>query len=107
MLILGEDTLFEDTTSIISRIPEIETINFYPNPTNGQITLEFENSTATNCQISLYDLSGKLVSNLYNNKINAGTFYNNFDVSQINNGIYLLNIATSNGYQTQLLQIKH
>lgn len=107
VLILGEDTLNEDTTSIISQIPEIETINFYPNPTNGQITIEFENNTETNCQISLYDLSGKIVSDLYNNRINTGTFYNNFDVSQINNGIYLLNIATSNGYQTQLLQIKH
>jgi len=63
-------------------------ITLFPNPTNGQITLEIKGINDNNqASINIYDFSGKLLE--VHNKIEV---INYIDLSQYSNGTYILRI---------------
>ena len=61
---------------------------FYPNPTNGLFTVEITSGTINGDLLSIYDISGKSVytTNINNTRVQI-------DLSQFDQGIYLLNYA--------------
>jgi len=62
--------------------------NLYPNPTTGMVTIEaesFQNAT-------VIDMTGRVVMTSNNNVI---------DMSNLNNGVYMVRINTANGTATQ------
>ncbi|HNR19143.1 MAG TPA: T9SS type A sorting domain-containing protein [Bacteroidia bacterium] len=67
-----------------------EKINVYPNPSGGSITITYAESVLS---LSLYDLSGRKVKSISN--LSASTI--NLDLSELNDGIYLLE-ATGDGF---------
>ena len=94
-------TWFENLT-IISNQSEISDlsktgISIYPNPTKGIINLELLPETN---HITITDMTGKIIS--YINKMDE----NKIDISNFENGIYLINIRTENSIQTKKI-IKH
>ncbi|MFT5818994.1 MAG: hypothetical protein ACI8ZM_000216 [Crocinitomix sp.] len=68
--------------------PVINDVNIYPNPSNGQITIELAESVE-NGEIILYNNLGAIVSRVYIEN-NAATF----DFSGLSNGIYLVHIIS-------------
>ena len=71
----------------VEGIPNIElSINIFPNPSQGEINIEFDGNVNRYISFSLYDFLGKEV---YSNKtINSNTI--NVDVSRLPKGIYIL-----------------
>lgn len=65
-------------------------VSVYPNPSNGQITVEMENSGVAS--LSMLDLSGKLV---HSEQFSGSN--HRMDVSHIGSGLYLLKLETGNG----------
>lgn len=63
---------------------QFQDLNIFPNPSTGKFTIA--NINLNNEQLNLYDLSGKLVLQL------SANHNNNFDVSDLEKGIYLLEI---------------
>ena len=77
------------TTTVVDELSvenfNLGEINVYPNPVENMLHLDW--SSQLNVEsISLYDLNGKLIKTFDNQKV--------LDVSQIENGIYILSVKT-------------
>ncbi|MFH2144329.1 MAG: PKD domain-containing protein [Bacteroidota bacterium] len=64
-------------------------VKIYPNPTNGNVTVEFDQTINRNINMKLYDLSGRLI-NIYAIKSLENRY--TFDLSDKQQGIYFLTI---------------
>ncbi len=68
-------------------------VTVYPNPASDKLNIEFEEATK-NVSFSIADLSGKTI--ISSSLINSSSI----DISGLNIGMYLLNVATDNGTKT-------
>lgn len=60
----------------------------YPNPFNPKTNIRFDVSKAGNVKLTVYDLSGKKVSELVNAQYGPGKYIADFDAKEISSGIY-------------------
>jgi len=84
------ETFCGDLTSATVDIAQ-SNILMYPNPVGNVLNIVFEDNTLIS-SLKMYDLSGRMV--LYQNKL---TQSNVIDLSEIQAGIYMINLATTNG----------
>jgi photosystem II stability/assembly factor-like uncharacterized protein len=66
----------------------------YPNPFTNQTTIQFSLDYSTNVSIRVFDQSGRLVSIVANEQMNAGTQKYVFSANNLAPGIYYCNIKT-------------
>ncbi len=79
----------EDSTANVKDMTlDNNQIKVYPNPTSTSLTIELT-SNATNSQIRIFDMSGKLVTN-YNLSNHDNLI--NIDVNNLESGVYLITI---------------
>ncbi len=64
-------------------------ISCYPNPFRGTARLGIELSQDSFVQAEVYDMTGKVVANLYNGVLAAGAQTIEFDASELGSGIYI------------------
>ena len=79
-------------------IPQIENkvfeTNVFPNPTTQQwFTVEFDLPQKDILTFSLYDINGKLLSELFKDKVKAGTNRFTFNTAPLATGVYYLSIV--------------
>jgi hypothetical protein len=67
---------------------KIISINLYPIPASDMVFVDMTNLGIFNVQITISDIQGKIV---YNKKTEGGELYK-LSVSNLQNGLYLLNI---------------
>jgi len=86
-----------NSNNSVAAIKEIESpkFSFYPNPTNGKITLKSSSfSTENNYYISVTDMVGKKLQSL---KLNQNE--TTINLSELGaNGIYLISVHSQEGY---------
>jgi len=91
----------------ISGIAEgISELNVYPIPTNNKLTVSFNLSETNTLVTQLYSLDGRLVKELSNNTINAGSYSQSYLISDVAKGIYFLKISIGNTTQTRKIIIE-
>lgn len=98
-------------TNIAGNVPEEFFLgNAYPNPFNPTTTLRFGIPEASQVNLQIYDVSGKLVENIIpGNYLDAGTYEYKFNAEKLSSGIYLYklsaesNISEENIYETKKL----
>ncbi|PLW93380.1 MAG: hypothetical protein C0592_06330 [Marinilabiliales bacterium] len=93
------------TNSAASSAIEENNQNFivYPNPANESITISFAANTSINQNISISDLSGRVV---LNDVIPAGSLNHNVNLEALNQGVYLLVIDFENTQSIQKIIIE-
>jgi hypothetical protein len=69
----------------------------FPNPASSDVNLIFTAVEGENASIQVFDLSGRQVASQQLGRLNAGEGLYTFDASQLNKGIYLLNISSDSG----------
>ncbi|MFZ4797170.1 MAG: T9SS type A sorting domain-containing protein [Bacteroidia bacterium] len=72
-------------------------INVYPSPAFAELNVNIENINQLPAQLVITDILGKEVMK---QTINAKNFNEVLNISQLNNGVYILNISNANGMQT-------
>ena len=73
-----------------------------PNPFVNRVTLSFEAAQSGPVNISVYDLNGKLVANLFNGVAKKGNIQKvNFDAGSFPAGIYISRLQTASGFTEQ------
>jgi len=70
-------------------IPTEYSLTAYPNPFNPRTTLEFTLPEAGNAKVLIYDISGRVVSELTDKQYDAGSHKIVFDATNLPSGIYM------------------
>lgn len=91
--------------STVNRIFDAATV--YPNPAKDLAKVNFELFVNSDVKISVYDITGKMVMEIFNGKATAGKQTYVFNTSELNNGLYFVNIATNDKQQIAKLKIVH
>ncbi len=83
---LRRDGLMEEDLTIDAEYP-------YPNPVSNTISTTLDVFEAGNVSALLYDASGRLIKELYNEQLAFGTYELKFNLSDVSSGVYQLIIT--------------
>ena len=94
------ETLSSNTTlnPIIFEINQI-----YPNPFNPTTTIHYSLNKNVNVEVSIYDISGRLITTLINEFQITGYHFITWDASNYSSGIYFLNMSSGEISETKKL----
>ena len=81
---------------------EKEEIAIYPNPVSEKVFIDVKNPVSDKICAEMYDAEGRLV---YKEEISKSNL--NIDVSNLNGGIYLLKLNSSDNRYNQKIVVKH
>ncbi|MBL0330702.1 MAG: T9SS type A sorting domain-containing protein [Bacteroidetes bacterium] len=96
------DTITFNTTLSVG-VEEIQTIagvNLYPNPVRQEATIDVNLNEATNVSVFVYDITGKVVANVFDGQMDAGMTTLKVDASNLEAGIYFTTIVSNNAKKT-------
>jgi hypothetical protein len=80
-------------------------IGLFPNPTSGKVNITFKEMEALEAGIAVFDLNGKLVSNIESANIAAGQYQ--LDIHGQADGVYLVRILVENQVVTKRLVVQN
>ncbi len=97
--------IVDATTANIDENEVINTLNLYPNPSNGNVNIEYITANQSDLTISVVNTLGATV---YTSTVaaNNGTLTKNLDLSHLTKGVYMVNVASDNGIVTKKLIIQ-
>ena len=73
----------------------------YPNPFNPTTAVSFQLSAVSNVRLVVYDLKGREVAMLVNERKNPGAYNIHFDAASLSSGVYLLRLTAGSFVQTR------
>lgn len=106
MLIASNATCSDTITFIVTLtvgVEEVQTINgvnLYPNPVSQEASIDVNLNETTEVVVSLFDLTGKMVMNIYDGEMSAGMNTLKIDASELPSGIYFTIIASKDVKKT-------
>jgi hypothetical protein len=77
----------------------------YPNPTNGPVKLSFGVEIDGMVSLSVYDLSGRLVTSLVSGEYKTGNYQVIWNTDFVSSGLYLVKLAVPNRSQTKKIAV--
>lgn len=79
-------------------------VNIYPNPSSEYVNISLSLKEAAKVKINIYDIHGKIVKTILNEKKSAGSFVKRWDRSNVASGVYILEIdADGRKYNSKLI----
>lgn len=79
---------------ISSVVPDkFELFQNYPNPFNSMTNVKFQILKPGFASINIYDINGRKIKTIVNEKLNTGEYEVNFDGSDLSSGVYFYNLA--------------
>jgi subtilisin-like proprotein convertase family protein len=79
----------------------------YPNPFNSMCNIKFSMFNAGNVKLAVYNVQGREVQTLVNERLNAGTYETTFDASMLPSGVYFYRLEVNKFTDTKkMLLIK-
>lgn len=100
------DTTGDDgCTFSIAENYSLDEVNVYPVPASEIIKLEFISEKHAHLTISVLDIHGRKVSEMFSGFVSMGKNYHEFSVEELNNGIYFLHFTTSTEHFTNKIII--
>jgi uncharacterized membrane protein len=94
-----------DVVNNISVIPM--KFEVYPNPLNGTGYIKYVLDETGFVSIDMYDITGKLVKNIYGGQAEQGLQIAHFDFNDLPEGIYFCRLASDHLVQTQKVMVTH
>ncbi|HLT24843.1 MAG TPA: YCF48-related protein, partial [Ignavibacteria bacterium] len=73
----------------------------YPNPFNPSTTIGFSIPEASYTELKIYDITGKEISELVGQVLQAGSYNYSFNASELNSGIYFYTLKVGDFIQTR------
>ena len=98
--------IFTSVIQTANNIPDkFSLMQNYPNPFNPVTNIKFDVVKSGNVKITVSDISGKLVSELLNSKMNPGTYLVDFNASQFASGIYFYTLSAQGNVITKKMTV--
>lgn len=89
----GDTTFILPVSQISSQVPkEFELEQNFPNPFNPSTKLRFKMSGSGVAVIKIFDMQGKEVSIIVNEKLNAGEYEYSFNANNLSSGVYFYSL---------------
>ncbi len=86
---------YSDVVEVHIEAPnKFELAQNYPNPFNPKTNISFSLQEATNVSLVVYNTIGQQVAELINQRLEAGTYSEEFDASHLNSGVYVYILKT-------------
>ncbi len=97
----------DQETSAVNDISFVDDVAIYPNPIskNQNINVSFDSSKAFKADVRIMDITGKTVYTAQNVSFSSGQAQYAIPTNGMNNGIYILELATEEGAITEKLII--
>lgn len=80
--------------------------SIYPNPSDGNSTISYSLVEQSDVQIQMYDLSGRLVKNIFTGEQQAGDYSQPLDSESLEAGTYLVQMIVGDKVSTQKLVVR-
>ena len=101
-------TFFQEDTANIVAVEKIEMSEFddifklsiYPNPFNPQTNINFQLKEHNYTEITIYDIIGREVSNIYNDVLDPGNYNFEWNASNLPSGMYIVRVTSGNFTKT-------
>jgi hypothetical protein len=77
-------------------VGKVKSVSAYPNPTNGEYTVEFTSTQDFEASVFVTDLNGRMVRNINTTDVTAGNNFINVNLSDLNSGLYFFHIQGGN-----------
>ncbi|MCK4353432.1 T9SS type A sorting domain-containing protein, partial [candidate division WOR-3 bacterium] len=97
--IIAEDTGVEKE----KEKPQALTLNCYPNPCFGTLTVKFFVHKGGKGSLKIYDITGRLVKTLVNGNKKPGDYTVNWDAKNVPSGIYFIKLSAGDFKATKKL----
>ncbi|MGF7138852.1 T9SS type A sorting domain-containing protein [Roseimarinus sediminis] len=81
-------------------------LNIYPNPANNKASVRFELENPSEVVVEFFDLSGKKVKVIKKEINEAGKQKLDFEVNELNEGVYLCKIITAEWVKAERFLIR-
>jgi len=94
---IGYIAIQQEPTAVENPLLAREKVNLFPNPTNGNFTVEFELADPTEVRAEVVDLFGRRVLSRDLGQKGIGTHQEAFDLSNAAQGSYLVILKTNKG----------
>ncbi len=95
------DTIVTNIKECNIKIPYIYFLNQnYPNPFNPTTKIRYEIPKSTNIKLTVYDITGKEISILANQKVSSGSYEVEFNGENLPSGVYFYKLETNDFIQT-------
>jgi hypothetical protein len=106
-VVTGANYVTGVTTGIVCLPSAFVNLSLYPNPAVATTSLAYENKYATHVSVDLFDISGRLITNLANENQSAGQQSLPIDTKALglNAGLYFVRISGPNGSETVKLSV--
>lgn len=89
-------------TTISTEIPKSYLLEQnYPNPFNPKTIIRFDILKTSDVKITIYDITGREVERLVQQKLNAGKYSVDFDAGNLSSGVYFYSIVAGDFVQTK------
>ncbi len=75
---------------------KISGINLYPNPITNEATVDVNLNEASKIAITVYDITGKVIANIFSGEMNSGSNTIKINTSNLPSGIYYASIISEN-----------
>lgn len=88
----------------INNIAGLDGLNVYPNPTSGMLFVNYDNNSTKTLRVTLLNVAGQEILSENINNFN-GNYKQNFDISNLAAGVYMLQIVTDGqSYTTKVIR---
>ena len=77
----------------------------YPNPFNPSTVISFDLPIESNVSLNIFDIGGKLVSNVVNEKLKSGKHEFSFNAQNLSSGTYFYRIETESFTETKTMTL--
>lgn len=110
----GSSILFDSFSLVVDGAEQVgvnELLNqeavstVYPNPATAQLNLQFGQNATGKTDVSIYDMSGKLVHTAQLNEV-ASTLYT-FDTTELPNGVYSVKVMNNGSVENHTVVVAH
>lgn len=79
---------------------QLSAVGLYPNPVINEAVLNIQLAKASDAVITIYDIAGKAVANVFKGQLNAGNNNVKLNVSELNAGIYFTTVVCGTSVKT-------
>jgi len=75
---------------------KVKSVSAYPNPTNGEYTVEFTSTQGFTADVFVTDINGRMVKRISTIDVISGNNFVNVNLSDLNSGLYFFHIQGGN-----------